>query len=290
MYSRDHIHQLIPLSRSRDNWESLDSEDSRDHSPRPLPETTRSRGHAGDGGWKVCRETRNLGYKKLVDENRWLPIKFEVNNKGTMIHIGPNVTRWSNLVGELGSHSLDVLRDQHMESDLNHEYQSLIQTFFDTHTYDGVFAQDDARIKYEEMVRLRDLGANTPLGRPYIEEEIMTQVRGGKQRGYIPGVGKVLAEKGKTAIFSDLPRGTYSQEEIDEMLSSRDKTIDEGKEEAKRELELLRRVVMSDEQMSQRYRDMGSEYEIDEGSGSKSGGGEDEDAGGDEDADGDDDI
>ncbi|GJY53654.1 hypothetical protein Tco_0445318, partial [Tanacetum coccineum] len=78
----------------------------------------------------------------------------------------------------------------------------------------------------------------------------------------------VLARRGKTAIFADLPRGTYSMEEIDEMLSSRDKTIDEGKEEAKRqkqELELLTRVVMSDEQMSQRYRDMGLEYEIGRG-------------------------
>ncbi|GJW26393.1 hypothetical protein Tco_0040204, partial [Tanacetum coccineum] len=106
--------------------------------------------------------------------------------------------------------------EQHIaKSDLNHEYPSLIQTFFDTHTHDGVFAQDDARIKYDEMVRLRDLGANMPLGRPYTEDEIMAQA------------------------------------EIDEMLSSRDKTIDEGKEEQKREIDLLRRVVMSDERMSQ---------------------------------------
>ncbi|GJW12135.1 hypothetical protein Tco_1577962 [Tanacetum coccineum] len=73
----------------------------------------------------------------------------------------------------------------------------------------------------EEMLRLRDSGANTPLGVPYTEEEILA-----------------------------LPRGTYTNAEIDEMLTSRDKMIDEPKEEAKRtrpELELLRRVVTSDD-------------------------------------------
>ncbi|GKD69740.1 hypothetical protein Tco_1323830 [Tanacetum coccineum] len=74
----------------------------------------------------------------------------------------------------------------------------------------------------EEMLRLRDSRANTPLGVPYTEEDILVLVRKGKQRGYIPEVG-------------------------------RDKTIDEPKEEAnqtRRELELLRRVVTSDDRMS----------------------------------------
>ncbi|GKA03847.1 hypothetical protein Tco_0676628 [Tanacetum coccineum] len=63
-----------------------------------------------------------------------------------------------------GSRSLTVLRDMHMESSKTREYPSLIQTYFDTHTVDGVFAQDEARLQYEEMLRLRDLGANTPTG------------------------------------------------------------------------------------------------------------------------------
>ncbi|GKC81673.1 hypothetical protein Tco_1137390, partial [Tanacetum coccineum] len=79
----------------------------------------------------------------------------------------------------------------------------------------------------DEIVRLKELGANKPLGRPYTKEEIMACVRGDKQRGNILGVGRVLAERGKSAIFADLPRGTYSQADIDEMLSSRDKTINE---------------------------------------------------------------
>ncbi|GKC34899.1 ankyrin repeat-containing protein [Tanacetum coccineum] len=90
-----------------------------------------------------------------------------------------------------GSRSLAILRDQQMESSSTREYPSLILTFFDTHTYDGVFAQDEAR---EEILRLRDLRANTPTGVPYTEEEIMVMVRKGKLRGHIPGVSRVLAE------------------------------------------------------------------------------------------------
>ncbi|GKD11975.1 hypothetical protein Tco_1196382 [Tanacetum coccineum] len=109
------------------------------------------------------------------------------------------------------------------------------------------------------MLRLRDLGANTPSGVPYTKEEILALVRKGKQRGHILG----------------------------------DKTIDQAKEEAKRtkrELSLLRRVVMSDNRMSHMFTHLGSQSEIDGGSESGSGGGGDDEPGGDEDAGGDDDI
>nr|GFA16037.1 hypothetical protein [Tanacetum cinerariifolium] len=55
----------------------------------------------------------------------------------------------------------------------------------------------------------------------------------------------VLAGKIKSAIFADQPRGTYTNTEIDEMLASKDKIVEEAKEKAKRqrrELELLGRV------------------------------------------------
>ncbi|GJU40687.1 hypothetical protein Tco_1193644 [Tanacetum coccineum] len=38
------------------------------------------------------------------------------------------------------------------------------------------------------MIRLRDLGANTPTSLPYTEDQIMAMVRKGKQRGHILGV------------------------------------------------------------------------------------------------------
>ncbi|GKE98752.1 hypothetical protein Tco_0022103 [Tanacetum coccineum] len=40
------------------------------------------------------------------------------------------------------------------------------------------------------MLRLQGLGSNTETGVPYTEDEIMAIVRGGKQRGHIPGVGR----------------------------------------------------------------------------------------------------
>ncbi|GJU57199.1 hypothetical protein Tco_1234965 [Tanacetum coccineum] len=45
-------------------------------------------------------------------------------------------------------------------------------------------------ISEDEMLRLQGLGSNTPTGVPYTEDEIMAIVRGGKQRGHIPGVGR----------------------------------------------------------------------------------------------------
>ncbi|GJR36784.1 hypothetical protein Tco_1212468 [Tanacetum coccineum] len=51
------------------------------------------------------------------------------------------------------------------------------------------------------------LCSNTPTGVPYTEDEIMAIVRGGKQRGHIPGVGRVLLDKWLTGsddkFFSD---------------------------------------------------------------------------------------
>ena len=43
------------------------------------------------------------------------------------------------------------------------------------------------------MVRLRDLGANTPEGVAYTEEQILAIVLKGKQRGHIAGRGRVIA-------------------------------------------------------------------------------------------------
>nr|GEU35101.1 hypothetical protein [Tanacetum cinerariifolium] len=155
--------------------------------------TRGGRGGSRDGGSKGARkETKNLGLKKVTDEYGPLKIRFEFNDKGTMLHLGENSARWSNL----------------MESFAIREYPSLIQTFFDTHTYGDEFAQDEARVQYENMLRLRDLGANTPTGAPYTEERIMVM----------------------------------TEAEIEE--------IKEDGKRLRKELELLRRVVRSDDRMS----------------------------------------
>ncbi|GJT04861.1 hypothetical protein Tco_0839323 [Tanacetum coccineum] len=78
-------------------------------------------------------------------------------------------------------------------SSATQEYPSLIQTFFDTHTIGGVFLRDEDRRLYKEMLRLQGLGT-------YTDDQIMAMVCGGKQRGHISGVGRVLAGKGKDVL------------------------------------------------------------------------------------------
>ncbi|GJS78142.1 putative mitochondrial protein [Tanacetum coccineum] len=55
----------------------------------------------------------------------------------------------------------------------------------------------------EEMLRLQALGSNTPLGVPYTDEEINALARKGKQRGHLPGVGRVLPGRA-TDWFGDV--------------------------------------------------------------------------------------
>ncbi|GJZ59202.1 hypothetical protein Tco_0615018 [Tanacetum coccineum] len=50
-----------------------------------------------------------------------------------------------------------------------------------------------------------------------------------------PGFNMKVARKGKTLIFVDQPRGTYTDDEIDDMLTSRDNVVEESKEDAKRQ-------------------------------------------------------
>ncbi|GKA03679.1 hypothetical protein Tco_0676460 [Tanacetum coccineum] len=65
----------------------------------------------------------------------------------------------------------------------------------------------------EEMLRLQGLGPNTPTGVPYTDDEIMAIVRRGKQRGNLPGLGRVLAGQGKDVLE---PRFTHTAD-VDEL-------------------------------------------------------------------------
>ncbi|GJW23089.1 hypothetical protein Tco_0033711 [Tanacetum coccineum] len=67
-----------------------------------------------------------------------------------------------------------------MESSATREYPSLIHTFFLTHIVGGVFLNPQDKALYDEMLRLQGLGSNTPSCVPYIEDEIMAIVHGGK--------------------------------------------------------------------------------------------------------------
>ncbi|GJU92478.1 F-box domain containing protein, partial [Tanacetum coccineum] len=91
----------------------------------------------------------------------------------------------STVISRQGSRSLAHLRDEMSQSSATQEYSSLIDTFFVAHTGNGEFTRDEDRLIYEEMRRLEATGT-------YTDDEINRLVRRGKQRGHIPGVGRVL--------------------------------------------------------------------------------------------------
>ncbi|GKB96488.1 hypothetical protein Tco_0982625 [Tanacetum coccineum] len=103
-----------------------------------------------------------------------------------------------------------------MESSVTQEYPSLIHTFFVTHTVNGVFTRDEDRAIYEEMLRLQALGFNTPSGVPYTDEEINALARKGKQRGHLPGVGRVLP--GRATDVKMMMRLFRSDDKFSQML------------------------------------------------------------------------
>ncbi|GJS77672.1 F-box domain containing protein [Tanacetum coccineum] len=134
------------------------------------------------------------------------------------------------------------------------EYPSLIDTFWRTHTVDGVFPKDEDRRIYEEMKRLEATGE-------YTEDEINALARGGKLRGHIPGVGRVLPSRATSRPSMPAP---------DKSLKSMHRKVD---------------FMMSLFRSDSKYSDMFKEFES--GGASGSGGcGDDEESGDDEDDDG----
>ncbi|GKC32750.1 hypothetical protein Tco_1040044 [Tanacetum coccineum] len=166
-----------------------------------------------------------------------------------------------------GSRTLAAVRDRQMQSSATQEYPSLIQTFFDTHTVGGVFLQDEDRRLYEEMVRLQGLGT-------YTDDQIMTMVRRGKQRGHIPGVGRVLAGRGKDVLDVPVPRCNHTSD-VDELKRSN--------KQLQKQIDMITKAMSSDDRYSQLFTQLQSQHES--GSGSGCGAGGDDESGDDEDAD-----
>nr|GEY26884.1 hypothetical protein [Tanacetum cinerariifolium] len=162
-----------------------------------------------------------------------------------------------------------------MESSETREYPSLIQTYFDTHTVDCVFLQDEERLLYAPT-RRRVCPTPTMRSWPWFAMA--------SSGGHIPGVGKILARQGRDVLTILEPRCTHTTD------------VDEVKKTNKRlrkEIDMLMKAVRSDDMIFQLLTRLQSQHEV--GSGSMSGGGGDdepckgEDAGEDEDADGDED-
>ncbi|GJR54561.1 F-box domain containing protein [Tanacetum coccineum] len=158
------------------------------------------------------------------------------------------------VISRQGSRSLARLRDEMRQASDTQEYPSLIDTFWRTHTVDGVFPKDEDRRIYEEMKRLEATGE-------YTEDEINALARGGKLRGHIPGVGWVLPSRATSRPSMPAP---------DKSLKSMHRKVD---------------FMMSLFRSDSKYSDMFKEFES--GGASGSGGcGDDEESGDDEDDDG----
>ncbi|GJZ69975.1 F-box domain containing protein [Tanacetum coccineum] len=158
------------------------------------------------------------------------------------------------VISRQGSRSLGHLRDEMRQSSDTQEYPSLIDTFWRTHTVDGVFPKDEDRRIYEEMKRLEATGE-------YTEDEINRLARGGKLRGHIPGVGRVLPARATSRPSMPAP---------DKSLKSIHKKVN---------------FMMSLFRSDSKYSDMFKEFES--GGASGSGGCGDDEEGEDEDGDGD---
>ncbi|GJZ15753.1 RNA-directed DNA polymerase, eukaryota [Tanacetum coccineum] len=176
----------------------------------------------------------------------------------------------SKVVCRQGSRSIAALRDMHMETSATREYPSLIHTFFLTHTVGGVFLNPEDKALYDEMLRLQGLGSNTPTGVPYTEDEIMAIVRGGKQRGHIPGVGRVLPGQG--TVIPPPSQSTHSADIA--RLKKREKRLT-------KQVNMFMRLFRSDDKFSQMLNQLESQPEY--GGGSGSGGCGDDEPGDDED-------
>ncbi|GJY80698.1 hypothetical protein Tco_0493449 [Tanacetum coccineum] len=135
---------LMPLGDHAAHWSNLLGEIAREF-PMHYP------------AWRKIESERKAGFMGLIRIRFWLDPKNVARAAQNRLNRAK-----STIICRQGSRSLDALRDQMMESSATREYPSLIRTYFDMHTVDGVFVRDEERILYEEMLRLQDLGSNTP--------------------------------------------------------------------------------------------------------------------------------
>ncbi|GJZ73614.1 hypothetical protein Tco_0637760 [Tanacetum coccineum] len=154
------------------------------------------------------------------------------------------------------------------------EYPSLINTFFVTHTVGGVFVWDEGRALYDEMLWLQRLGSNTETGVPYTEEEIMAIVQKGKQRGHLPGVGRVLPGRA-TDGCPPLPQSTVDPTDVEKLKKSNKNLT--------KQVKIMMRLFRSDDKFSQMLTQFEPSPEF--GGASRSGGCRDDEPGDDEDGD-----
>ncbi|GJS58185.1 zinc finger, CCHC-type containing protein [Tanacetum coccineum] len=139
------------------------------------------------------------------------------------------------------------------------------------------------------MLRPQALGSNTPSGVPYTKEEINAQAQKGKQRGRLPGIGRVLLGRATDVLIlppPPPPQCTHNSADV-ENLKKKNKYLT-------KQVNLMMKLFKSDDKFSQ----MLTHYESTPEFGNASGSGwcgddemaDDEDGGEDEDVEEDEDI
>ncbi|GKC19929.1 hypothetical protein Tco_1022079 [Tanacetum coccineum] len=177
------------------------------------------------------QETRNLGLKVITDKNGPVQIRFEFGDRETLMPLSDHAAHWANYLGELVRElplhhpSWRQVSPEQKAGSWKRLGPSLTCKAALKERYwipdsDGTYDMErirQARPSYifeDEMLRLQGLGSNTSSGVPYTEDEIMAIVHRGKQRGHIPGVGRVLPGQG-TGLGSNTPTGmSYTEDEI----------------------------------------------------------------------------
>nr|GEU42608.1 hypothetical protein [Tanacetum cinerariifolium] len=107
-----------------------------------------------------------------------------------------------------------LLTEAKMQTSTTQEYSSLIDTFFVAHTVNRDFLRDEDRRIYEEMRRLEAMGT-------YTNDEINRLAQGGKQRGHIAGVGRVLPARATASPSTPAHDSTLNSlhKKVDFMMS-----------------------------------------------------------------------
>ncbi|GKA62194.1 hypothetical protein Tco_0761713 [Tanacetum coccineum] len=139
-----------------------------------------------------------------------------------------------------------------------------------TYNLERIRQSRPSHISEDELLRLQGLGFNTETGVPYTKDEIMAIVRGGKQRGHIPGVGRFLP--GQRTVIPPSPPCKHSSDVA--KLKKREKVLTY-------EVNMFMKLFRCDDKFSQMLSQLESQPEI--GGGSRSGGCGDDEQGYDED-------
>ncbi|GJS47957.1 F-box domain containing protein [Tanacetum coccineum] len=168
-------------------------------------------------------KTRNLSLKEITDKKGPVPIRFELRDKQTLMPLGDHAAHWSSYIGEVirgvplyypswlkvpKERKAALITDigtqfdlrPHMESPdwteinagIQQHLQKAAQALRSTRrsltpsSWHTLLTGNSFRMRTDEKMRRLE-GTGT-----YTDDEIKRLARRGKQRGHIPGVGRVL--------------------------------------------------------------------------------------------------